>query len=123
LSIFRESFYHDLILNPSSEAEDRWTSREYCLWGAPDWLSYPEVLCLGRLQEYRTLSSLFQITLEVGNAGSAHFLDYLKYIRGFLGAVPSDEEKARIPLIYNELNTEDNDNETKQRIKYMILYF
>ncbi|KAE9964487.1 hypothetical protein EG328_010419 [Venturia inaequalis] len=103
-----------LIWDPRLKNGHRWVSRQICLWHAPDWLSYSDVLCLGRLPEYRGLEGLFRSTLSIPDANHENFIDYLAFIKA--GDVPSEEEATRIPKIYHELGKKDIEKETKKYI-------
>lgn len=103
------------------EGLHQWVSRQICLWHAPKWLSYPNVLCLGRLPEYRALSTLFQETLNIPDAKYNNYLDYLAYISD--GDFPSEEEAIQIPKIYQELDDDDFGTETKEYIRHVHLLF
>lgn len=103
------------IINPIGERGQRWHTRETCLWEAPDWLSYPNVLCLAKIQDYRPLSSLFHDTLGIGNAGTDEFLQYIKYIKDDFDTNASQDTLAKIPTIYAALD--HGTKETSLRIR------
>jgi hypothetical protein len=121
LILFARSEFDDfLIYDPSPGAEEPWSSSESCLWDAPEWFSYPDVLCLGHIKEYRMLSSLFKNTAEIRDVGYQDYLQYLKYMRGPLGLAPSEVDGPRIRLIYTELE-EYKDTAAQQSIRCLRL--
>lgn len=120
LIISRLAFEAKLIWNHMPEGRHQWVSRQICLWRAPEWLCYPKVLCLGRSPEYRALSGLFQTTLSIPNANHDNYLDYLAYIKA--RDFPSEEEAIRIPKIYQELNGDEVEKETKEYIRCVRLF-
>lgn len=79
------------------------------MWDGPEWFDFK--VCLGSIERYRRLSSLFVDILNVTDADDGDLLSNIRHIKTMGTYLTSTEEEMKITLLYEQLARECLDAE------------